>query len=112
MSLKQRSGVELDLCQRCGGIWLDGGELTQVLEPYQKEQGRLDRGEKAGKKVLERNLGIQPGSQRPTLAHDPKLELNHRWGRPRPSLQDGAGAFLTELGVEALGAFLFGILDP
>jgi uncharacterized protein len=112
MSLKQRGDVELDNCQRCAGIWLDGGELTLVLEAYQKERERLKRGEEAGKKVLEKNLGIQAGSQRPTLAHDPALDLKHPLGRPPASLHGSATSFLTEIGVEALGAFLFGILDP
>lgn len=33
-----RSGVEIDVCQSCDGIWLDGGELDSLLERHQAEQ--------------------------------------------------------------------------
>jgi uncharacterized protein len=28
----QRSGVELDMCPTCRGVWLDRGELEKILE--------------------------------------------------------------------------------
>lgn len=30
-----RSGVEIDFCPRCRGVWLDGGELEKLLERSQ-----------------------------------------------------------------------------
>ena len=30
-----RSGVEIDFCPRCRGVWLDGGELEKLMERSQ-----------------------------------------------------------------------------
>jgi uncharacterized protein len=113
MSVKQRHGVELDLCQRCGGIWLDGGELRIVLETLQQEKIRLEKVDLATRKVLDKDLGVKPGSPRPALAHDPSLDPEHIMGPmhrgvSRPTVQAG----LLEVGMETLSALFYCILDP
>jgi Zn-finger nucleic acid-binding protein len=47
-----RQGVALDLCPRCGGVWLDRGELEKLLsavhqevEAYEKEREEYHRKE-------------------------------------------------------------------
>jgi Zn-finger nucleic acid-binding protein len=30
--ITERSGVELDYCPRCRGVWLDRGELDKIVE--------------------------------------------------------------------------------
>ncbi|MBF0109217.1 MAG: zf-TFIIB domain-containing protein [Magnetococcales bacterium] len=37
MLVVQRSGVELDTCPRCRGVWLDRGELDKLLQPLRHE---------------------------------------------------------------------------
>ena len=32
MQAVQRSGVELDMCPQCRGVWLDRGELEKIIE--------------------------------------------------------------------------------
>ena len=32
MSLQATHGVEIDVCPRCRGVWLDKGELDRILE--------------------------------------------------------------------------------
>lgn len=32
LSLSDRSGVEIDYCPKCRGIWLDRGELDKLIE--------------------------------------------------------------------------------
>jgi Zn-finger nucleic acid-binding protein len=32
MQIRDRHGIEIDLCPACRGVWLDKGELEQVLE--------------------------------------------------------------------------------
>lgn len=32
LSLSERSGVEIDYCQKCRGVWLDRGELDKLIE--------------------------------------------------------------------------------
>ena len=45
-----RSGVELDMCSQCRGVWLDRGELEKLMEGarqeragQQEERGRFER---------------------------------------------------------------------
>ena len=46
--MSERSGIEIDYCPRCRGIWLDRGELDKLLEnaarePNQSEPQRTPR---------------------------------------------------------------------
>jgi hypothetical protein len=39
----ERSGVHLDACRECRGVWLDRGELDRVVE--RERRGRLENDE-------------------------------------------------------------------
>jgi Zn-finger nucleic acid-binding protein len=41
--MSERSGVEIDYCPRCRGVWLDRGELDKILE-----RGAAELGSRAG----------------------------------------------------------------
>lgn len=32
LQMTDRSGVEIDYCQKCRGVWLDRGELDKIIE--------------------------------------------------------------------------------
>jgi len=32
LNMTDRQGVEIDYCPQCRGVWLDGGELDQIIE--------------------------------------------------------------------------------
>ncbi len=32
LSMSERSGVEIDYCPECRGVWLDRGELDKILD--------------------------------------------------------------------------------
>ena len=36
MTTRTRESIEVDFCETCKGIWLDGGELAKVLELERK----------------------------------------------------------------------------
>lgn len=38
MQAVSRSGVELDMCPQCRGVWLDRGELEKILEGARGDQ--------------------------------------------------------------------------
>ncbi|TNC59554.1 zf-TFIIB domain-containing protein [Rubellimicrobium roseum] len=44
--MTERSGVEIDYCPQCRGVWLDRGELDKILEravpPMQLQEPRRD----------------------------------------------------------------------
>ncbi len=37
LQMTERSGVEVDYCPRCRGVWLDRGELDKILERAERE---------------------------------------------------------------------------
>ncbi len=37
-----RSGVELDICSQCRGVWLDRGELEKLMEGARQERASQD----------------------------------------------------------------------
>jgi uncharacterized protein len=38
----ERSGVHLDACRECRGVWLDRGELDRIVERERQVVGRVD----------------------------------------------------------------------
>jgi Zn-finger nucleic acid-binding protein len=38
----ERSGVHLDACRQCRGVWLDRGELERIVERERQVVGGLD----------------------------------------------------------------------
>lgn len=44
--MSERSGVEIDYCPTCRGVWLDRGELDRIIERVEGPgSGRSDRSE-------------------------------------------------------------------
>ena len=43
LTMSDRSGVEIDYCPQCRGVWLDRGELDKILERAAAEQQRYER---------------------------------------------------------------------
>jgi Zn-finger nucleic acid-binding protein len=37
LQMSERSGVEVDYCPRCRGVWLDRGELDKIIERAERE---------------------------------------------------------------------------
>ncbi len=37
LTMSERSGVEIDYCPECRGVWLDRGELDKILEKTNAE---------------------------------------------------------------------------
>ena len=46
LQMTERSGVEVDYCPRCRGVWLDRGELDKILARADRE---LDDGHEPGR---------------------------------------------------------------
>ncbi|ANK82586.1 MAG: hypothetical protein TEF_18630 [Rhizobiales bacterium NRL2] len=50
--ITDRSGVEIDYCPKCRGVWLDRGELDKIIEraaaQMPPDAGRHDRSDKSG----------------------------------------------------------------
>jgi Zn-finger nucleic acid-binding protein len=51
MTTRTRGGIEIDTCEKCGGIWLDKGELGKLFE---LERGRSDEEIRANWRMYDR----------------------------------------------------------
>ena len=38
LKMGERSGIEIDYCEQCRGIWLDAGEIDKIIERNQFRQ--------------------------------------------------------------------------
>lgn len=38
LKMGERSGIEIDYCENCRGIWLDAGEIDKIIERNQFRQ--------------------------------------------------------------------------
>lgn len=65
--MSERSGIEIDYCPQCRGIWLDRGELDKLIERSEQPQpgyGRDQRGhgqQQPGYGQQQQPYGQQPG---------------------------------------------------
>ncbi|REJ85201.1 MAG: hypothetical protein DWQ44_03805 [Bacteroidetes bacterium] len=50
LRMSERSGIEIDYCPKCRGIWLDRGELDKIIEQSSKSESiRDERSERESK---------------------------------------------------------------
>ncbi|WP_085371798.1 TFIIB-type zinc ribbon-containing protein [Magnetospirillum sp. ME-1] len=77
MSNIQRSGVEIDICPQCRGVWLDRGELEKLLEPvreYVSDEASVHPA---------RQAGFASGGALSAWGHAASRPAADQWGRPQ-----------------------------
>jgi uncharacterized protein len=42
--ITERSGIEIDYCQKCRGVWLDRGELDKLIEKAGSQKPSMAQG--------------------------------------------------------------------
>jgi Zn-finger nucleic acid-binding protein len=68
LQMSERSGIEIDYCPQCRGIWLDRGELDKILERSAAETAR-ERAEWVG----ETNPTPQSMPTQPPMPQQPPM---------------------------------------
>jgi uncharacterized protein len=58
--MTNRSGVEIDYCPQCRGIWLDKGELDKLIDREQNEYGARP----ASARPVSPSAGVAPQGRR------------------------------------------------
>ncbi len=58
----ERSGVHVDACPTCRGVWLDRGELDKIVE---RERADLDDFEREIRGNPDRGRGVDVGQAKP-----------------------------------------------
>ena len=86
----ERSGVHLDACRNCRGVWLDRGELDRILERERQVVGAVDDDEEdfvremTGQGKPEKRYGLDSG----TAERIYKDYRSHRKHKKRKSFLD------------------------
>ena len=63
--MSERSGIEIDYCPSCRGVWLDRGELDQIIERNAEQQVPAAQPVQAAPQQ-----GQWPQQQQPHYGHD------------------------------------------
>ena len=48
LTMSERSGIEIDYCPQCRGVWLDRGELDKIIERSATQQAPAPEPEPRG----------------------------------------------------------------
>lgn len=84
MQAAHRSGVELDICPQCRGVWLDRGELEKIIEQGSDHPaGNLHRDDRHDRPDLGRPSWGRANHDR--HGHD---DHNRHGQKKRPSIFD------------------------
>lgn len=74
----QRSGVELDICPQCRGVWLDRGELEKLLETGREQVGQVRASQERFDQELD-SFRRDPDDWKRRHPYDER-EKRHRYG--------------------------------
>ncbi len=47
--MSERSGIEIDYCPKCRGVWLDRGELDKIIERSEQPQQETSYSQQSNK---------------------------------------------------------------
>jgi Zn-finger nucleic acid-binding protein len=83
--MSERSGIEIDYCPQCRGIWLDRGELDKIIERASRESAPAPQPQSQPQGYA------QPTYQQPQQGYDPRYDQGHHYGHKRKK------SFLEEL---------------
>ena len=83
MQAVQRSGVELDICPQCRGVWLDRGELEKIID-----QASVPAGDHRNERQERSDHGRPAWGRGDHDPHDDHDRDHHGRKRRRPSIFD------------------------
>ena len=85
--MSERSGIEIDYCPQCRGIWLDRGELDKIVERSARESTPAPQPQQqAG---YTQPPYQQPPQQQYKQGYDPRYDQNqHGYKRKKSFLEE------------------------
>ncbi len=85
-----KRAVEVDECPRCGGVWLDAGELATIRAQYASGADRSDAHRQAARRVYRKQLAaLKAEFQGEAVARASAPPGYEEGGVPRPSASGG-----------------------
>ena len=88
-----RLGIEIDVCQTSGGIWLDKGELEKMISMIRAEQPRSQFGlrkSKSNAKNPQSSHAPQTAQQPPLQQSKQPLQNTKEYNPPHRDVEDSA----------------------
>ena len=67
--ISERSGIEIDYCPDCRGVWLDRGELDKILERSRADLESRVAAEQPDRGPAQPATGFEPRPQDPYREH-------------------------------------------
>lgn len=55
LQMSERSGIEIDYCPQCRGVWLDRGELDKLIEKTSQESRSVPASKQFARQEFERD---------------------------------------------------------
>lgn len=74
--ISERSGIEIDYCPKCRGVWLDRGELDKLIERAQADVAPAPQAVAAQPQREQYREPPRPAPDRHTIDHRPHYD-NH-----------------------------------
>jgi uncharacterized protein len=87
MTQVNRTGIEIDMCPQCRGVWLDRGELEKLLEPYRSVGDTRQEAPPRSEQYRERDDDHGRHADDHHGRHSDDHGYGHQ-GRRRPSILD------------------------
>lgn len=78
--MSERSGIEIDYCPTCRGVWLDRGELDKIIERAAREFGEAAPSAPAPPQSAPQMAPPQPAPQQQGYAPNPMDALRQATG--------------------------------
>jgi len=91
--MSERSGIEIDYCPQCRGIWLDRGELDKIIERSGREsvQAAQPQQQQTYAQPTQQQPQYQQPQQHYQQGYDPRYDQGGHYGHKRKK------SFLEEL---------------
>ena len=77
-----RREVELDECPRCGGFWLDAGELRKIRTQYKTDEDRSKAAKNLFAEITEKGFADMHAQSRERMEHREKMAKMFRFVCP------------------------------
>lgn len=89
--MSERSGIEIDYCPQCRGIWLDRGELDKIIERSARESApapQQPQQQGYNQPHYQQSQPQQQYQQPYQQGYDPRHDHNHGYKRRKSFLEE------------------------
>jgi Zn-finger nucleic acid-binding protein len=89
--MSERSGIEIDYCPQCRGIWLDRGELDKIIERSTRESApapQQPQQQGYNQPHYQQSQPQQQYQQPYQQGYDPRHDHNHGYKRRKSFLEE------------------------